>query len=138
MINKILCADDDTITLMLLKKVIEKVNFAKEIITAMNGQEALDYFNSFPKNHLDKNNDNVEYPTLVLLDLNMPVMNGWEFLDLYSDNNFQDSFPLTKFIILSSTIDPQDIKKSKSYPFVIDFISKPITKEILENIQVKL
>lgn len=135
MIDKILCADDDTITLMLLKKVIEKVNFAKEIITAMNGKEVLNYFCA-----LAKNNDihASSYPKLVLLDLNMPIMSGWEFLDEYSKNNFPELFPQTKFVILSSTIDPQDINKSKSYPFVMDFISKPITKEILETLKEKL
>ena len=47
-------------------------------------------------------------------------------------------FNNTKVIILSSTIDPEDLEKSNKYPMVIDFISKPITKEVLENLKILL
>jgi CheY-like chemotaxis protein len=136
MINKILCVDDDPITLMLCKKVIEKVSFAREIITAKNGEEALSYFEN---KHLEiKNGNNPEYPTIVLLDLNMPVMNGWEFLDAYLSNEFNKIFPDTKILILSSTIDPNDMEKSKTYPMVFEFLSKPITVEMMENLKSKI
>ena len=65
----------------------------------------------------------------------MPIMNGWEFLDNYLESGYQDLFNEAKFIVLSSTIDPQDVVKAKSYPMVIDFLSKPITKEMLENLK---
>ncbi|RKS01978.1 MULTISPECIES: response regulator [unclassified Flavobacterium] len=130
MLEKILCVDDDAITLMLCKKVIERVAFANEVLTAKNGEEAIDYFNKLaPEYKLDVN---VSYPKLIFLDLNMPIMNGWEFLDNYLQNDYQDVFKEAKFIVLSSTIDPQDVVKAKSYPMVIDFLSKPITKEMLE------
>ena len=134
MLNKILCVDDDPITLMLCKKVIEKTSFAQEIITAQNGEEALQYFKKIIT-EIKKGNV-VDYPKLVLLDLNMPVMNGWEFLDAYLENKFQDIIT-TKFIVLSSTIDPHDVNKSKNYQMVIDFMSKPITTEMLEVLKNK-
>ena len=133
MLNKILCVDDDAITLMLCKKVIERVAFANEVLTAKNGEVAINYFNELaPKYQIDQN---VTYPKLIFLDLNMPIMNGWEFLDNYLQNSYQDLFPEAKVIVLSSTIDPQDVLKAKSYPMVIDFLSKPITKEMLENLK---
>jgi YesN/AraC family two-component response regulator len=64
----------------------------------------------------------------------MPIIDGWEFLDSYLANKFHEVFS-TNFIVLSSTIDPLDYMKSKTYPFVIDFIAKPITKEILETLK---
>jgi CheY-like chemotaxis protein len=128
MLNKVLCVDDDPITLMLCKKVIERVNYTKEVNTAKNGEEAIEYFTQL------KNNEALP-PELVLLDLNMPVMNGWELLDTYLALEFNIAFKETKFIVLSSTIDPSDIEKSKSYPMVIDFISKPITKDVLADIK---
>lgn len=134
MLDKILCVDDDPITLMLCKKVIERVMFAKEIITAQNGEEAFEYFKELMLEI--KKGNSVEYPKLVLLDLNMPIMDGWEFLDAYSENNFEEVFT-SKFIVLSSTIDPHDVNKSKTYPVVIDFLSKPITKEMLEELKNK-
>lgn len=128
----VLFIDDDPITLMLCKKVIEKVNFASNIFTSNNGEEALDFFNS-----LNQNNE-FEKIDVVFLDLNMPIMNGWEFLDEYIKNGYEKIFLKTKFVVLSSTIDPKDINKSKTYDIVIDFISKPITKELLENLKAKL
>ncbi|MDN3676799.1 response regulator [Flavobacterium paronense] len=132
MLDKILCVDDDPITLMLCKKVVERVEFAKEIITAKNGEEAIQYFDKIFEER--KVNDSIVYPKLVLLDLNMPVMDGWEFLECYMSKDYQNVFSSTRFIVLSSSIDPYDINKSKTYP-VIGFLSKPITKEMLENLK---
>ena len=70
-----------------------------------------------------------------MLDLNMPVMGGWEFLDLFSKNDYPVIFKNCKVIVLSSTIDPDDIKKARTYPMVHDFLSKPITKEMLEGLK---
>jgi CheY-like chemotaxis protein len=128
--NKILCVDDDPITLMLCKKVIAKANFSDNIESAKDGSEALQFFHSVIDD--DKKSDN--YPQLVFLDLNMPIMDGWEFLDEFS-KNLTASFPKTKIIVLSSSVDPKDINKSKNYPMVLDFLPKPITVEMLNNIK---
>lgn len=129
MLNQVLCVDDDPITLILYKKVIDKVNYSKEVKTLINGEEALEYFAYLKTESL------VTPPELVLLDINMPQMDGWRFLDNYLKMGYNLLFNATKFIILSSSIDPNDIDKSKQYPMVIDFISKPITKDILSNLK---
>lgn len=135
MLDLIMCIDDDPITLMLLKKVINKALFSKEIITAQNGEEALEFFKSL-KNEPDK--DTIEkQPQLIFLDLNMPVMGGWEFLDHFNTTEYLD-FNNIKVIILSSTIDPEDINKSKTYPIVIDFLPKPITTSLLDHLRTKI
>ena len=136
MIDLILCVDDDPITLMLCKMVISRSMFAKEIVTAQNGEEALEYFDEMRLNNLGT--EIINYPKLILLDLNMPVMGGWEFLDLFSKDEYVSVFKNTKVIVLSSTINPSDIEQSKKYPIVFDFISKPITKEMLEVLKTKL
>ncbi|RTY97085.1 response regulator [Flavobacterium sp. RSP49] len=132
MLDTILCVDDDPITLMLCKKVINKSSFSNEIITSQNGEEALKYFNT-----IRQNNDNKHYPQLIFLDLNMPVMGGWEFLDYFNSPEFSD-FSAIKVIVLSSTIDPEDLEKAKKYPMVIDFLSKPITLSMLEYLKNKI
>jgi CheY-like chemotaxis protein len=135
MLDKIFCVDDDLITLMLCKKVIERALFAKEIHTAQNGEEAIQFFKELAeKLKIDKN---TSYPKLTFLDLNMPIKNGWEFLDIYLNLGYHEIFKDAKFIVLSSTIDPYDVNKIKSYSVVIDFLSKPITKEMLENLKDK-
>lgn len=135
MLDKILCVDDDPITLMLCKKVVERVGFAKEIITAKHGLEAIEYFDNLFEE--SKVNDSIVYPKLVLLDLNMPVLDGWGFLETYIRKEYDNLFSSTKFIVLSSSVDPYDINRSKSYP-VIGFLSKPITKEMLENLKYEI
>lgn len=132
MLDSILFIDDDPITLMLCKMVIKKASFSNEIVTAKNGEEALKYFDTLKKINSDSEAKN--QPQLIFLDLNMPVMGGWEFLDSFSTSDYAD-YNKTKVIILSSTIDPEDLEKSKKYPMVIDFLSKPISREMLEYVK---
>jgi CheY-like chemotaxis protein len=129
MLELIMCIEDDPITTMLFKKVVQKAIFAKEIIYATNGEEAINLIHDFSKQNT--------LPQLIFLDLNMPIMGGWEFLDLFNNSEYFNS-NYTKVIILSSTIDPKDIKKSKTYPNVIDFLSKPITVEKLNFLKYKI
>jgi CheY-like chemotaxis protein len=131
MLETILCIDDDPITLMLCKMVISKASFSKEIATAKNGLDALKYFDNLKTAHSFKN------AQLIFLDLNMPVMDGWEFLENFKTSTYEE-YHNTKIIILSSTIDPEDLEKSKKYPMVIDFLSKPISKEMLEYLKDKI
>lgn len=128
MLTRILCVDDDPITLMLYKMVIKKSEFAHNIETARNGEEALVFFDELSKD------TQADYPQIIFLDLNMPVMGGWEFLDHFNTERYS-AFGDIKVIVLSSTIDPNDIEKSKTYPMVIDFLSKPISKEMLESLR---
>jgi len=133
MMEQILCIDDDPITLMLSRKVIEKSSFSDEIITAQNGEEALLYFNTLKYNKAKI----VKKPQLIFLDLNMPVMGGWEFLDYFTSPAY-DEFNSVNVIVLSSTINPEDLLKAKKYPIIKDFLSKPITKAMLEYLKNKM
>ncbi|MFV7236351.1 response regulator [Flavobacterium sp. ZB4R12] len=135
MLDQILCVDDDPITLMLCKKVIIKASFSNEIITSQNGEEALDYFNKLK--HTNAESELKKHPQLIFLDLNMPVMGGWEFLDIFNTDDYSE-FNTIKVVVLSSTIDPEDLEKARSYPMVIDFLSKPITTSMLEYLKNKI
>ncbi|AWG21800.1 response regulator [Flavobacterium faecale] len=125
MLHKILCVDDDPITLMLCKKVISRTSFAKETITANNGEEALQYFKNIKSDKVE------ELPQLIFLDLNMPVMGGWEFLDTFCLPEYE-AYNSISIVVLSSTIDPEDLEKTKKYSMVIDFLPKPISTKMLE------
>jgi CheY-like chemotaxis protein len=135
MLDQILCVDDDPITLMLCKKVIIKASFSKETITSQNGEEALNFFNKLKDTNTES--ELKIHPQLIFLDLNMPVMGGWEFLDIFNTDNYSE-FKNIKVVVLSSTIDPEDLQKAKSYPMVIDFLSKPITTLMLEYLKSKI
>ena len=127
MLDTILFVDDDPITLMLCKKVISKAAFSNQIITAQNGEEAINLF----RNLLDDSEKTV--PELIFLDLNMPIMGGWEFLEEFSKPTFKQ-FHNIKVIVLSSTIDPEDLEKIKEFPMVMDFLPKPISLSMLNKV----
>ncbi len=131
MIKKVLCVDDDTISLTISQLLLKRTGFAMEVDTAIDGSEALEYFEEL----FSRNEDTVtNAPELILLDINMPVMNGWEFLQEYTPR-FLEKLPNTKIVILSSTIDPEDFALAKQYPVVIQFISKPLSIENLEELR---
>lgn len=131
MIQKVLCIDDDPISVMLCKKVITRSQFAAKTDSANNGENALQYLQATVES------PDSTYPEIILLDLNMPIMNGWEFLENY-ERRFAPTHVSTKIIVLSSTIDPEDVRKSKQFSTVLDFISKPITVDSLKEVEQKI
>lgn len=131
MIRKVLCVDDDTISLTISQLLLKRTGFAQEVDTAIDGSEALDYFEQLFANNPDAA---AHAPELILLDINMPVMNGWEFLQEYTPR-FLERLPGTKIVILSSTIDPEDFALAKKYPVVVQFISKPLSIENLDELK---
>ncbi len=130
-LEKVICVDDDPIALLLSKLVLSKADFASQVITAANGEIALEYLE---RPEVIEENKNSKNPLIILLDLNMPVMDGWEFLEQFSKTIFNEHYQKTKIILLSSSIDPNDIERSKDFSMVLDFIPKPLTKDMLENI----
>jgi CheY-like chemotaxis protein len=130
MIQKLLCIDDDETTLFLIKLVVQKALFAKDVITYTSGFEALDYYHNLSNTTDTKTSDP---PQLIFLDLNMPMMNGWEFLDEFIAT-FYPKFPHTNVVIISSSANPADKEKVKKYPMVIGYISKPLTIDLLKKL----
>lgn len=132
MIKKIICIDDDQITLMLCDLVIKNTAFAEEVVTAKNGKEGLNYFSAcFSRKESDILN---EPPQLIFLDLDMPIMNGWDFLEDYL-MKYADRLPDIKVVIVSSTVNPEDFARANRYGIVIDFISKPLTSEGIDDLK---
>lgn len=76
-----------------------------------------------------------ELPKLVFIDINMPLVNGFEFLDYYSSKKWNNN---TKFAIYSSSSRLEDFEKSKKYNHIVDYIEKPLTIEKMESLMSKL
>ncbi|MFN3907885.1 MAG: response regulator [Flavobacterium sp.] len=119
----IFCIDDDLVTLMICKRIIEKSGVTNIIHNATNGLEGLETLETLFQNK--------QLPKLILLDLNMPVLNGWDFLNVIEN---EESYQKIHVVILSSTVDPADFEKTKNYKMVKGFISKPLTVENLLDI----
>ena len=122
-IKSILLVDDNPADNLFHQLLIDEMKVTETLIAVEDGEEAIDYL----RTHLDN------LPSLIFLDINMPRMNGWEFLDEY------DSFPSSVkskiiIIMLSTSANPKDISRSQEYLTVSNFETKPLTKESLENI----
>lgn len=114
--------DDDDVTLMICKLRLKKSGFCNNVITADNGEEAVKLLEDQFKLPLTERN----LPELIFLDLNMPIMDGWQFLEAF-ENRYLDEMPGSKITILSSSVDPIDEEKASKYSFVTGFINKPLT-----------
>lgn len=127
-INTACIIDDDSTYIFCLKRIMKTANFCNTIKVYNNGKHALDHLKYKMENQM-------ELPDVILLDLNMPVMDGWQFLDQYMKIKKKKSIPI---YIVSSSIDPADKNKLSTYPEVTNFISKPIDKKKLNNISSQL
>lgn len=125
LINKACIIDDDKLYVTLIDRIIKKNNLAKELIVFENGQQALAYF----QQSLHSNSDLL--PEVILLDLNMPVMDGWEFLNAIEPYYKDLSSKSVRLNVVSSTINPSEVAKAKSHAIVSDFLTKPISKEAM-------
>ncbi|WP_066508114.1 response regulator [Rufibacter sp. DG15C] len=132
MVDKVLLIDDDEIALMLSELVLELNGFAQKVVKLTNGKQGLDFFENLTAGLQDVAAS--EAPSLVFLDLNMPIMNGWDFLDGFL-RKYQVLFPETRVVVLSSTVDPEDFARAKQYDFVVDFLNKPLSDEALSGLR---
>ena len=129
-LNTILLIDDDLTINYLHNRLIKKLAIAEHIILAKNGIEGITAF-------LELNERlHASETAVIFLDLNMPIMNGWEFLEKLSKAKNEITLQY-KIYILSSTINPDDKKKAKSHALVSGFLSKPLTKELLEQLTIE-
>jgi CheY-like chemotaxis protein len=116
----IVLIDDDPINNLINKRLINKMNLSPQVIEFLEAEKALGYIETSD----EKEN------TLILLDINMPVMNGWDFLHHYAD---LEKHRKDRIIMLSSSIDHHDRQRSSEFQYVCGFIEKPLTREKLAN-----
>ncbi|MEZ2413507.1 two-component system response regulator [Muriicola sp. E247] len=125
-VKNICIIDDDPIFIYGTKRLIMDANFKGDITVFQNGEEGLSGL-------LQIHREGKPMPPIIFLDLNMPVMNGWEFLEAIHQQAEFNSLNFQIFI-LSSSIDPKDTERANSYKMVKDFISKPISPDTLHDI----
>ncbi|WP_212003421.1 response regulator [Chitinophaga sp. HK235] len=126
LINMIFIVDDDPIHQQIAKIMIERQGISTNIRVFSDAQDVLDHI----RLHADKVDD---LPDLILLDLNMPIMDGWEFLDEYS--LFHEQLPKEiRIFVLTSSIDEKDKERVRHYAVVNGYLTKPLSKEIIAHL----
>lgn len=126
----VLLIDDNDTDNFISRRVIELTQFAERVVVKSSGQQALDY--------LQENAQTIdEIPDLIFLDINMPIMDGFMFLYEF-ETLPTDIQQKSKVIILSSSEDRRDVDKIITNQAVIKYITKPLTQDDLESVQLDL
>lgn len=129
MLKQVLLVDDDDVTLMICKLRLKKSNFCEEVTTGENGEDAV----QFIEEQIALPTGQRQLPELIFLDLNMPIMDGWTFLEIF-ESKYLEMMPNTKIAILSSSVDPLDEERAATHPCVMGFINKPLTEMNLKSL----
>lgn len=127
----VLLIDDDETTNFLNRRLLERLGVTDNIRTFVNGKQAFDYLYNISNNNYDTNNKDYFQPQLILLDINMPVMDGFEMLDLYERLNTDFRKDIVMAVLTSST-HPQDTETSRKY--AAEYITKPLSIDKLKKL----
>jgi CheY-like chemotaxis protein len=123
--------DDDNIYQYTARVILESTGLAKQIQSFYNGNDAINYF-SDPKNF-----DSETLPDVIFLDINMPIMDGWEFLEEYKQFQAKLPKPIAIYMV-SSSVNSSDMQRSRSYNAVSDYLVKPVSRskyqELMESL----
>jgi CheY-like chemotaxis protein len=126
--------DDDNVYQFLLTRIINQNNLAENIITFSDGEEALQYLT-------DNKATNEKIPDAIFLDANMPIMDGWQFIEEYANIKTEIKKKVVIFM-LSSSVHPIDIERASKISKISDYILKPINLEginrVFENLETLL
>ncbi len=125
-LESICIIDDDHIFVYGVKRLINEVELSQNLLVYENPVDALEDFKAMTS-------EDKPLPRVIFLDLNMPMMTGWEFLDEYIKIDHQDMHR-TWVYIMSSSVNPKDLMRINNYSIVKNYILKPVTAEDLENI----
>jgi CheY-like chemotaxis protein len=130
-LNKILLVDDDYVTNFLNESLIQELEIAEQIKVANNGEEALGIVEGAC---IEQVNSHVHVcPDLILLDVNMPVMNGFEFLEAFERLKNCYKSKISVVIMLTSSGNPTDLEMARKFD-VAGYIYKPLTEEKLQQV----
>lgn len=118
--------DDDRATNYLHLRIINNVGCAEKVVSVHNGEAALEYM-------LGEYNEHRPRPDLIFLDINMPAMNGWEFLDEYRKLKIEKQGKVI-VVMLTSSLNASDREKAEEMSTISQFINKPLSEAYLQEL----
>jgi CheY-like chemotaxis protein len=117
--------DDDKIFNFLSEKTIMSLGLANEVHFALNGQQALALLEKYKEGEISR-------PDIIFLDLNMPVMNGYQFIEAFTNMDLPDKHKIT-IVVLSSSADPNDVARTKQLG-IRYYFNKPLSKDEIRKL----
>jgi CheY-like chemotaxis protein len=125
--HKFILVDDDKLVLTFSRMLIKKNLGDVEVQAFTEAEVALQYLKSAP------NDAGTGQPAVLLLDINMPTMTGWEFLEHFHSLG-EEAKRHIKIFILSSSVDGRDVERARNDHHVVDFLVKPLSRKALDSI----
>lgn len=127
MFNQIILIDDNDDDNFIHSRLIKKNNLSKGVTSFISGWDALEYL---------KNDSNPEYvrPDVIFLDINMPEMDGWEFIERYNKELTEEQKSKQVVVLLTTSDNPDDLIRSKKIPSLFGYNTKPLTIEMIKEL----
>jgi CheY-like chemotaxis protein len=130
--QNVMLIDDNEIDNLINQKMVEAAAITQNIFTHSGAKSAIEFLRNAEK--LAKAAASL-LPEVIFLDIDMPLMDGFQFLDQF-DKLSAETKKYCRIVILTSSINPQDMNKAKSYPYVKKFLNKPLTQDALKSLDV--
>jgi len=130
-LNCVLLIDDDEPTNFLNQMLLEEAGCSEQVQVVQGGKEALNYLTN--SDHAEHHHESFPCPDLIFLDLNMPAMDGWEFLARYRELEKRHKGKVI-LVMLTTSLFPEDKIRAESMPEISGFENKPLTPEIIKKV----
>ena len=128
--RNILLLDDNDLDNFINEKIMESNLFSKKNYICTSGKSAIEFLT----NIIEMGDDfSKNYPEIIFVDLNMPLMDGFQFIEFFK-KNLESKLHNPKIVILTSSLFPEDVLKAEKISKDIIFLNKPLTKDVLEKL----
>jgi CheY-like chemotaxis protein len=127
--NSVMLIDDNEIDNLINQKMIESASLSKHIFSHTGAKSAIEFLRN-----VEKVKDTTMLPDMIFLDIDMPLMDGFQFLEEF-EKLTEKTKKHCRIVMLTSSINPQDVNRAKKYPYVQQYLNKPLTSDNLENLK---